>query len=109
MINKKEIEITKHALDRLLERVLPMVKGEHKEFLSNPINANRALYSLVNISSDSLTEVEDKVSEKGGIFYDTDFESFDGVIPLRVLIRDYSLITIWPLGGWKRIINTQSH
>ena len=108
MNDNEEIEITKHALDRLLERVIPMVKGEHKEFLSNPINANRALHSLVNISSDSLTAVEDKVSESGGIFYDTDFESYDGVIPLRVLIRDYSLITIWPLGGWKREINTQS-
>ena len=39
-----------HALERLEERVvLPMIKGGHKEFLSNRNNAEKALYSIVNI------------------------------------------------------------
>lgn len=99
----KTIDITMHALERLDERVVPMIKGRHKKFLSERNNAEKALYSLVNTSRESLTLVEDKISERGGSFYDMKFRSYDGEIPLRCLIRDHVLVTIWPLGGWRRV------
>ncbi|MEL0213834.1 MAG: hypothetical protein VXA41_05450 [Euryarchaeota archaeon] len=106
MNDEKIIDITKHALERLEERVvLPMIKGGHKEFLSNRNNAEKALYSIVNIGRRSLTPVEDKTSERGGVFYDMKFRSYDGEIPLRGLVRDYALVTIWPLGGWRRVMS----
>jgi len=97
------ITITMHALERLEERVVPMIKGEHKKFLSDRNNVEKALYSMINISRESLTLVEDKISERGGSFYDMKFSSYDGEIPLRGLIRDHVLVTIWPLGGWRRV------
>jgi hypothetical protein len=106
MKDEKIIDITKHALERLGERVVdPMIKGGHKKFLSNPINAEKTLYSIVNISRESLTAVEDKTSERGGVFYDMKFRSYDGEIPLRGLVRDNALVTIWPLGGWRRVMS----
>ena len=104
MNEKKEITITKHARERLGERVVrPMIRGIHREFLSNPDNLEKALYSAVNSNRESLKAVEDKTTERGGVFYDLKFSSYNGEIPLRGLIRDNALVTIWPLGGWRRV------
>ncbi len=104
MQNKRKISITKHALDRLEERVRPKTRGAHSEFLSNPANAKRALDSVVNRNRRALIPVEDKLDPKGGIFYDTVFESYDGIIPLRCLIRESHLVTLWTTGGWRKMV-----
>ena len=105
MIEKREIKITKHARERLEERVVkPMIRGVHQDYLSNPDNLEKALYSAVNSNRESLQVVESKICQKGGFFYDLKFRSYDGVIPLRGLIRDSVLVTIWPLGGWRRVV-----
>ena len=104
MNEEKEIEITKHAIERLMERVVkPMIRGVHQDFLSDPDNSERALFSAVNSNRESLEVVESKTCERGGRFYDLKFRSYDGVIPLRGLVRDNVLVTIWPLGGWRRV------
>jgi len=103
----KRIEITKHAQERLDQRVRPKTRGLHNEFLSNPSNAKRALDSVVNRNRHALVPVEGKIDPRGGRFYDTEFESYDGIIPLRCLIREDHLVTLWARGGWrKRVIQS---
>ncbi len=105
MNKKTEIKITRHAIERLMERVVkPMIRGVHHDFLSNPDNSERALFSAVNSNRESLRVVETKTCERGGSFYDLKFRSYNGVIPLRGLVRDNVLVTIWPLGGWRRVV-----
>ena len=104
MIDGKIIEITKHATERLAQRVVgPMIRGAHKEFLFEHRNAKKALYSMVNKDTGDLSAVEDKYPAKGGVFYDMNFSSYDGEIPVRILVRDNDLVTIWPLGKWRRV------
>lgn len=106
MINGKIIEITKHATDRLAQRVVgPMIRGSHKKFLSEHKNAKKALYSMVNTNTEDLSPVEDKYPVGGGIFYDMNFSSYDGEIPVRILVRNNVLVTIWALGKWRRTIH----
>ena len=101
MKKRSEINITKHALERLDQRVRPKTRGAQNEYLSSRGNAERVLYTIVN--RQELTLVEDKLPEGGGEFYDTRLRSYDGVIPLRILIRENALVTLWATGGWRRV------
>lgn len=98
-----KFSITMHALERLEERLIPMIRGPHKKFLTDSNNIEKSIYSLLNVNRESLTLVEGKAPERGGSFYDMKFRSYDGVIPLRGVIRDNVLVTIWPLGGWRKV------
>jgi len=102
---KKRNKNNKACPRTLEERVVkPMIRGVHQDYLSNPDNLEKALYSAVNSNRESLKVVESKNCERGGFFYDLKFRSYDGVIPLRGLVRDSVLVTIWPLGGWRRAV-----
>ena len=61
------------------------------------------MHSLLNVHRESLTLVEDRTPNRGGSYYDFVFRSYNGVIPLRGVIRDNLLVTVWPLGGWRKV------
>ena len=95
--------ITLHALERLEQRLIPMIRGPHKKFLSDRNNMEKSMHSLLNVHRESLTLVEDRTPNRGGSYYDFVFRSYNGVIPLRGVIRDNLLVTVWPLGGWRKV------
>ena len=89
------IRTTKHSLERFVERVLPKTHGPHRRYLSCPENAKKVLYSVAN--SPELAQVESKSDR-----YDGYFTSYGKFLPIRLVIRDGALITLWPIGGWRK-------
>ena len=89
-----QIKTTQHALERFIERVQPKTYGTHRKYLSRPENAKRALHSIAN--SQELIQVESKNDR-----YDGYFESYGKLLPIRLVIRDGVLVTLWPTGGWR--------
>ena len=92
------ITTTKHALERFIERILPKTDGHHRKYLSSPENAKKVLTSVANKSK--LAKVESQPDS-----YDGYFTSSGKIMPIRLVIRDGVLITLWPLGGWTAISN----
>ena len=90
-----QIKTTEHALERFVERVQPKTHGTHRKYLSIPENAKRALHSIAN--SQELIQVESKNDR-----YDGYFASYGKLLPIRLVIRDNTLVTLWPTGGWMR-------
>ena len=95
---RMNITTTKHALERFIERILPKTHGHHRKYLSSPENAKKVLTSVANKSK--LAKVESQPDS-----YDGYFTSYGKIMPIRLVIRDGVLITLWPLGGWTAISN----
>ena len=61
-----------------------------------PQNAKKVLYSVAN--SLELTQVESKSDQLRTVIFTVMVSRF---LPIRLVIRDGALITLWPIGGFK--------
>ena len=81
--------IEPHAVERFIERVLPMTSGPHKSYLSRPGSPEKVLFYIAN------NQKLERESE-GGDRYVGQFSSYDMCLRLTLVIVNGCLVTLWP-------------